>query len=393
MSHLSKFSGLVFLFLFSTSLIADPIPNKIKIGILSKYSPDSVHIIAKNSRIQYSGKNSLEKDKTILIRAEEDQIRIIDGAKNSRSEHILFSSGEYELEIPKDQTPKKYSGDLEITSSKGKLKLILTVPLEEYVGIGMASEFGDLFYPKEEKNLNQNWKKEYAIVASSMIRSYALANLGRHSKESHDLCDLTHCLQFSGKLKKGNINFPPSKKIILQDRNGKVLETFFHSTCGGNLSSPSVLWKNFKNPQYYRSGSDTNGGDIQCKNSPYFSWETFISKEEIESALEVKQLTELEPKYSESRVISLEYKDYSGKKNIQASEFLSKIGKKLGWNKTKSNDFKIETSARGFYFKGKGFGHGIGLCQYGAREMAFRGTKSEEILRFYFPSAELRKIQ
>ncbi|TGL34155.1 SpoIID/LytB domain-containing protein [Leptospira koniambonensis] len=392
MSRVSRLSGLAFLFIFSNSLIADPIPNKIKIGILSKYSPDTVHIIAKGSRIQYSGKNTLEKDKTILVRAEEDQIRIIDGTKNARSEHILFSGGEYELELPKDQSPKKYRGDLEITSSKGKLKLILTIPLEEYVMIGMISEFGDLFYPKETKNLNPNWKQEYTIAASAMIRSYALANIGRHSKEGHDLCDLTHCLQFSGKLKKENSNISSSKKILLQDRTGKVLETFFHSTCGGNLSSPSVLWKNFKNPQYYRSGPDTQGGDIQCKNSPYFSWETFISKEEMGSALEVKQITELEPKYSESRVITLEYKDYSGKKNIQASEFLSKIGKKLGWNKTKSNDFKIETSTRGFYLKGKGFGHGIGLCQYGAREMAFKGAKSEEILRFYFPGAELRQI-
>ncbi|MEI1277173.1 SpoIID/LytB domain-containing protein [Leptospira venezuelensis] len=392
MSYLSKLSGLVFLLLFHNSLIADPIPNKIKIGILSKYHPDSVRITAKNSRIQYSGRNSLEKYKTILVRAEEDQIRIIDGAKNSKSEHILFSSGEYELEVPKDQNAKKYSGDLEITSSKGKLKLILTIPLEEYVLIGMISEFGDLFYPKNEKDPNPNWKQEYISASSAMIRSYALANLGRHSKEGHDLCDLTHCLQFSGKLKKENIIFSNSKKILLLDKNGKVLETFFHSTCGGNLSSPSVLWKNFKNPQYYRSGSDSQGGDIQCKNSPYFSWETFISIEELESALEARQITELRPKYSESRVSSLEYKDYSGKKNIQASEFLSKIGKTLGWNKTKSNDFKIETSARGFYFKGKGFGHGIGLCQYGAREMAFRGSKSEEILRFYFPGVELRQI-
>ncbi|PJZ77857.1 SpoIID/LytB domain-containing protein [Leptospira neocaledonica] len=392
MSNLSKLVCLAFLLLFSNSLFADQIPNKIKIGILSKYSPDTVRIITKNSRIQYSGKNSLEKDKTILIRAEEDQIRIIDGTRNSRAEHILFSGGEYELEVPKDQSPKKYRGDLEISSSKGKLKLILIVPLEEYVLIGMISEFGNLLYPKNEKIPNANWKQEYTIAALAMIRSYALANLGRHSKEGHDLCDLTHCLQFSGKLKKENINFSPSKKIILQDKGGKVLETFFHSTCGGNLSSPSVLWKNFKNPQYYRSGPDTKGGEVQCKNSPYFSWETFISKEEIESALETKQITELEPKYSESRITSLEYKDYSGKKNIQASEFLSKIGKSLGWNKTKSNDFKIETSARGFYLKGKGFGHGIGLCQYGAREMAFRGAKSEEILQFYFPGAELRQI-
>lgn len=391
MNRLFKLACLGFLFL-STSLFADTVPNKIRIGILSKYSPESVRIIVRNARIQSLGKNSLEKDKTILVRSEEDRIRIIDGTKNSRSEHILFSGGEYELEVPKDQTPKKYSGDLEITSFKGKLKLILTVPLEEYVGIGMVSEFGDLFYPKNEKDPNPNWKQEYSIAASAMIRSYALANLGRHSKEGHDLCDLTHCLQFSGKLKKENIQFAPYKKILLQDKGGKVLETFFHSTCGGNLSSPSVLWKNFKNPQYYRSGPDTKNGEIQCKNSPYFSWETFISKEEMGSALEAKQLTELEPKYSEFRITSLEYKDYSGKKNIQASEFLSKIGRKLGWNKTKSNDFKIETSTRGFYFKGKGFGHGIGLCQYGAREMAFRGAKSEEILHFYFPGAELRKI-
>ncbi|TGL60866.1 SpoIID/LytB domain-containing protein [Leptospira sarikeiensis] len=388
-----KFGFLLLTILISNSIFSESYPNKIKIGILSKYSPRDLRIQSTGSRILYGNKNSLEKNKTLILRSEKDKIHILNGSENFLNDHILFSGGEYEIQIPKEDTIRKYSGDLEISSKNGILKIILTVPLEEYVRIGTVSEFGDLFYPKKEKISNQNWKSEYWTVSSAMIRSYALSNLGRHSKEGHDLCDLTHCLQFSGKLSKENSIQTSSKRILLTDKGGKSLETFFHSTCGGNLSSPSVLWKNFRNANNYRSGRDIwKSGEILCKNSPYSSWETFLSKEDLENIFETKQFNELEAKYSENRVSSINYQDHSGKKNIQVSEFLSKIGKKFGWNRTRSNDFKIEKSTNGFYLKGKGFGHGTGLCQYGAREMSFQGAKANEILLFYFPGAELKEL-
>ncbi len=64
----------------------------------------------------------------------------------------------------------------------------------------------------------------------------------------------------------------------------------------------------------------------------------------------------------------------------------------LGFQNLKSTWFEVRRSPRAITFKGTGYGHGVGLCQWGAKAMAEAGKTHREILQFYYPRAVVRKI-
>ncbi|MBM9577542.1 SpoIID/LytB domain-containing protein [Leptospira sp. 201903070] len=393
-----RFFCILSCFLLSTKpTFTESIPSKIRVGILTKYSPYEIKISYSNAKI-FAGDHSISKNISALhLKSKGNQIEVRSEYKKFTEELIGFLNGNYEISLPDRKDIFHYSGDLEITSVNGKLRLILSIPKNEYTKTAAESEFGMLFNanPPNGTETAQDWKKEFKFVAETVVLSYALANTNRHKSEGYDLCDLTHCLQYSGRLgpatkdqKNSSANF------ALKDVNGKILEAFFHSSCGGNLSRPSVMWKNFKNEEAaFRSGKDIwKKDEILCESSPHSNWESFLRQNELEETLELKKITLLQPILKESRVTEIIATSEKGKSTIPISSFLSKIGKRSGWNQIKSNDFRIRNSQNGFLIQGKGFGHGIGLCQYGAREMAFQGAKSSEILKFYFPKAKLERF-
>src|SRR4029077_11926022 len=65
------------------------------------------------------------------------------------------------------------------------------------------------------------------------------------------------------------------------------------------------------------------------------------------------------------------------------------VGRALGWNLLKSSHFEITRSGSSYIFRGRGFGHGLGLCQEGAHVMAERGANYRQILAKYFPSTHV----
>lgn len=389
-------SCLLFGFLLSTeSVFGESFPSKIRVGILSKYSPNEIEISYFDAKI-FAGKHSIGKTRsTLRLKSESSRIDVRFESQKFSEELIGLSGGKYEIRFPNRRDIFHYSGDLEITSIHGKLRLILSIPKNEYAQIATESEFGILLRTSPQNGAAQEWKKEFLSVAETVVLSYAMANTNRHKSEGYDLCDLTHCLQYSGRTEwKTKTQNDSSSHFVLKDTNDKILESFFHSTCGGNLSQPSVLWKNYKNEtNTFRSGKDIwKKNQILCESSPHAHWESVLSRSDLEESLDLKKIIRLQPIQKESRVTEVLVETENGSSSVPIALFLSKIGKRLGWNQIKSNDFDIENARNRFLFRGKGFGHGIGLCQYGAREMAFQGAKSSEILKFYFPKARLEKL-
>src|SRR5262249_16501358 len=76
-------------------------------------------------------------------------------------------------------------------------------------------------------------------------------------------------------------------------------------------------------------------------------------------------------------------------KLISASSLRFAIGRTLGWNQVRSDLYEVETFADSVIFSGRGAGHGVGLCQAGAEEMAKEGKTYRQILAFYYPGAAL----
>jgi stage II sporulation protein D len=144
----------------------------------------------------------------------------------------------------------------------------------------------------------------------------------------------------------------------------------------------------------YLMGVDDLG---YCEKSPHQEWESSIPLKIMEEVLkkdtatnprgEIKNLKPVEGE-KDGRIFTLALE---GQRNfdIPVTQFMSVIGRYLGWSKIKSNWFEVEVKDGEAHFKGRGLGHGVGMCQWGAKGMADLGKKFNEILFHYFPGTNL----
>lgn len=374
---------LFILFAINCSVFAE----EVRIGIFAKHSITQLQVqVADNTRIFFQG-----KDKTITqgnwnIKLQNDKVLFSHPTEKIQGDHILLRSNqEFTIKAISNniQLSRPYKGNLELYAKSKRILLVLTLPLEEYVSSSTYSELGELLL---DKSISEQAKN--ALIASQeiVIRTYIVNERQRHKNESYDFCDLTHCIHFAGNVNKPSL-YP---EIILSGK--EPVRGYFHSTCGGKLSGPEVFWSKHEISSHYRRGND--GEDANCKDSPHSNWETILSNSELEEILAVHNLTSIQTKTKEGRVTSLQYTFGSQEeKTVSISTFSTKAGKLLGWNKIKSNNFTLTKTGNHYRFQGKGLGHGIGLCQWGAKSLAANGKSHSEILEFYFPKTELKKTR
>ncbi|MSR77756.1 MAG: SpoIID/LytB domain-containing protein [Candidatus Omnitrophica bacterium] len=167
---------------------------------------------------------------------------------------------------------------------------------------------------------------------------------------------------------------------------GKVFPSFFHSTCGGHTANIADLWDMQEHPSLRGVECDF------CKLSRHYRWSSEISRFDLEKKLKGAgysvfglQSFEVGIKDRGKRAKTIIVRDSKGKKTIVASDFRFIAGP----DKIKSSLIeKIENRGDKFRIRGKGWGHGAGLCQYGARHLGELGYVAKQILRFYYPDSE-----
>jgi stage II sporulation protein D len=137
--------------------------------------------------------------------------------------------------------------------------------------------------------------------------------------------------------------------------------------------------------------------DEYCQNEAHSSWTDTISQTQLLKALKTDPRTNVGERLVSIGVLRT---DASGRAELIAVEgnrrvtikgwdFKIIVGRALGWNLLKSSHFEIARSGSNFIFHGRGFGHGLGLCQEGAHVMAERGASYRQILTKYFPSTHI----
>ncbi len=392
MKHFTLQKRVYFLFLFlfffllshSANALFDPL---IKVKVFSRYVLTQVEVQAPLARLQVLQRSQWDSALTppdlpfeILVQGkklrlnmgggkEVDQISI-DPARGST---VLVKAGEIQ---------KKFSGKLLIRVHKKELEILEEIRLEDYVRGVLESEMPQGFPPEALK------------AQAILIRTYALANVKRHQLEGFDLCDLTHCQVYGGK----NLNYRSLEEAVQATRGIflayqlKPIQALYHSTCGGHTSANQKV---FEGPALsYLQGVDD---EKWCSKSPHYTWENSISIPILSEVL--KKDSQTNPKgevqglkiadgESGGRVFELEIE---GKRNakVAALDFLSVVGRYLGWNILKSNWFSVEIKNNEAVFSGHGLGHGVGFCQWGAKGMAEAGKKYNEILFHYFPGTQL----
>lgn len=164
--------------------------------------------------------------------------------------------------------------------------------------------------------------------------------------------------------------------------NGSLAETSFHSTCGGKTTDSGSVW-GYSHPHL-------RGGKCGfCELSPTYEWQESIPKKVVEKNLGQKiSKIKIISRSNDGRVQGI--KIFGSKNTFLQGKDFRKI---LGANHIKSTFLKeIKVFGSKILFIGKGFGHGVGMCQYGALGMAKDGRRFHEILSHYYPGTKLVKV-
>lgn len=232
------------------------------------------------------------------------------------------------------------------------------------------------------------------------IRSYALKNKGRHATRGYDFCSTTHCQRFvtaaTGSLVDSRISAAvrATEGQVLVHGHAQPIDAYFSASCGGETANIRDLWG--VTPALYLRGVR----DEYCDAGPHAKWTDSVSRADLLRALQTDPRTDVGNRLDHVQVSKRDETgraefitlDGQHRKTVRGWDFKIIVGRALGWNVLKSSRFAVVRSGPSFVFRGSGFGHGLGLCQEGAHEMAARGARSEKILEKYFPGTVVRKV-
>jgi len=320
-------------------------------GVLSKGKNLKITVVAHKEGILIAGRDF--RTNKLLIKTDDPDIFIING--------------------------RKFRGSLQfIIDKNGKLSVVNHIDLEDYVQ-GILYHEASHYWPMEAL-------KAQAIVS----RTYAVYQMQENKSKDYDLTSDIYSQVYGGKTSeryRTNKAVQETRGIVLTYKD-KILPTFFHATCGGHTQDASKLW-NIDMPPLKGVTCDF------CKESPHFSWHYVLSLNEIKEKLikagyKIDELRSIEilGKDSSNRNTDLKIVSPLGDIKISAKDFRNLIGPNI----IRSTNFKVNIISKDAIFEGFGWGHGVGLCQWGAYFMAKQGYTAEQILRYYYPESDVKTL-
>lgn len=271
------------------------------------------------------------------------------------------------------QLRQTYSGDLCCLPDFGAMSFINTCDLETYLAGVVKAEGGS--------GKNIEYYKTQAVIA----RTYAFRYLDKHAADHFNLCDNTHCQAFNGITDDTIIirsATETSGEVILGPDSLPIISAF-HSNCGGETTPSEDAWLT---PQpYLRKVKDT-----YCLDSRNAKWNKSVALEEWVSYLRKSGFTG-----SAANASLLNFSQITRSTNYRTGSFSLPLQKLRQDFDLRSTLFSVAVAGDSVFFKGRGYGHGVGLCQEGAMVMAAKGFTYRQIIGFYYTGvriAEFRKI-
>jgi stage II sporulation protein D len=307
------------------------------------------------------------------VRAEGDAVMFTADGRKRHADHLWLVGA---VKLTAHGESVALENPVTISAKAGVLIIVVTLPVESYVERVVASESGPADSLESLKAL--------AIVA----RTFALNE--NHGHADYDLCDSTHCqlLHWSGNGTRRAAAHAATLATAGETLwyRGQRAVAYFSKDCGGHTASPEEIWPGAKAVPYLPSRPDS-----YCAGGAGSEWASEASRAELTAALVAggvappgwRQLT-VSRRSESGRAITLRLDGTE----VPAEAFRLAAGKALGWNRIPSTWFEVSQQGDRFLFHGRGWGHGVGLCQKGAAAMASEGRTEQEILEQYFPGAQ-----
>jgi stage II sporulation protein D len=270
-----------------------------------------------------------------------------------------------------DRKVRTYLDDLSFSVSEGFLKIINEVALDNYIAGVTEAEAGS------KSSL------EFYKVQAILARTFALAHINKHLLEGYSLCDQVHCQAYYGKPRDANI-YKAMEGIrgkVVVDENLNLIIAAFHSNSGGQTANSEDVWGS--HTSYLRSVADSFSTKM-----PNSKWERRMLKDDWLSYLKLKHNFPVENE--EEKKAALNFKQDTRKIYLECNNSrvpLKNIRLDL---QLKSTFFSIsQINKDSVLFMGRGYGHGLGMCQEGAMRMARLGYSYLDILNFYYQDIQL----
>ncbi|MFL6212631.1 MAG: SpoIID/LytB domain-containing protein [Blastocatellia bacterium] len=376
--------------------------DAVRIGLFSLFKPQVVEarivsgdgVMLDTNRIAGSRKLSTGSRVRVELAGEQLNVTVSDGFGGHRqifttTEARIHANGAatIELVLP-GKLRRSVRGELTISASqrqRGTLNIVLTTEREAAVASVVAAET-EARTPEALKAL--------AVV----VRTFMLSHPNRHAADDFDFCDTTHCQLYRGESDlAAEVKRPAVASAVAATVGehlvfaGKPLEAYFTASCGDLTATPQMVWGGACNYPYARLRCDW------CRASSHYRWTRQADARAVFDALASSLATPLsqraelvaESDAESGFVRAVVVRDGARQWTMSTDEFRRITGRRLGWNKVLSQTFTITRRGEQFIFRGKGFGSQVGLCLAGAVAQAQAGRRYEEILRFYFPRAEI----
>ncbi len=334
----------------------------------------------------------------VLVKVENDSfkirsdsgLRVID-KKNSRIVHESKNSGLnfypskissiYLIESDKDilyVDNTGYRGKIELHNILGKIYIVNILSIEEYLYSVVPSEM--------PASWNVEALKAQAVAARTYSYYYIIKNM---NKNVYDVDSTTNFQVYKGIASEtpSSIEAVTKTSGIIMTYNYEPIIAYFHSTSGGKTSDDKDVWSGVDLP-YLES--------VECKyseNSPHYSWTTELTMNEITKALSEKykrvdSIRKISFKKNNDRVISVEIIHNNGTINLTGNQFRLLFPPQ----KLKSTYFTAKKTDKTLVINGRGWGHGVGMCQWGAKGRSEKGIKYDDILKYYYKNIKFQKI-
>lgn len=229
------------------------------------------------------------------------------------------------------------------------------------------------------KEMPLSWPLEALKAQAVIARSFALARIAeRKNKIFHldtDQMDQVFAMTNSEKAQQA---VQLTENVILKDQNNKILKAFYHADCGGQTVPASQVW-----PDAIDSGTAV---DPWCSDRKSNQWTFAMGKNDFYQALGQNSETDGKPIIT----INERFKGRIQSLKILGEVFsIQKLRQVFGFSLIKNSALNITESEEAIQFSGKGFGHGVGLCQWGSLAQAKLGRSYIQILEHYYPQAQI----
>jgi stage II sporulation protein D len=266
---------------------------------------------------------------------------------------------------------RSYEGDFELINKAGKIQVFNLIDIDQYLEGVVESESGT----------GQNL--EYYKAQTVISRTYALKYKNKHASDGFDLCDRVHCQAYlHRRLNAAVIDSAvrQTKNLIMLDEKNNLYATYFHANCGGQTCQPDYVWN--ETLPGFDSFKDTF-----CIRTKQANWEKKIPVNEWKAFMVNKYDFPVWDSLSN-------YQLYNFQQSERHAFFIHPFyGIPLRDLREafqlKSTFFSCSLDGEFVVLKGRGFGHGVGLCQEGAMNMSKKGFDYQQILLFYYPKMRL----